>query len=336
MTQFSVPVYEYKSVRPGAPVTPQHPNFVLNDRQLVIATVRAILTTGAGKPARKLTAAIVWPMLRFMLDWRAAPNIQLAPHFSKNVRDFSFTSRIGELAQGASCAYWKWARGYAWICDFGPWAAGLHPTLPTGKMPDFVMFNAHTGDLAIMEAKGTGGHDYKGLMSKALQQCGAALVKNQFHRGYGSVLTLDRKAVATGRAELHLRDPNVDSGVSEWTAYEVFRRSYASWFDLIGQQDMAAWCRQYVRDPAEAAATYALAFVDKAQQDDSIGWIVADSVLPALGFDRSRTQFSVDPAVLRALSDFDIFKKREWLSAIHAGIEKNKISFPDGTIIKVR
>lgn len=99
---------------------------------------------------------------------------------------------------------------------------------------------------------------------------------------------------------------------------------------------MAAWCRQYVRDPAEAAATYALAFVDKVQQNDSIGWIVADSVLPALGFDRSRTQFSVDPAVLRALRDFDIFKKREWLSAIHAGIEKNKISFPDGTIIKVR
>lgn len=186
-----------------------------------------------------------------------------------------------------------------------------------------------------MEAKGAGGHDHKGAMSTALRQCGAALANNQFHRGYGSVLTLDRKAVSTGRAELHIRDPEVDSEVSEWTAYEVFRRSYASWFDLAGAPGMAAWCRRYVRDSGETVATYDVAFPDRVQQEDSIGRAVSDSVLPALGFDRSRTEFSVEPAVLLALGDFNVFKKREWLSAIRPGLEEDRISFPDGTIIKV-
>src|SRR5262245_15077346 len=104
MASWSTEVLEYNSARwnPG-PGVPQAP-CVFNDRQLTIATARSILTHNAPRPARRFTAAMVRPILRFMLRW--GTGIPLSPHplFIGALRDFSVTSRIGELAQGVA---WK-------------------------------------------------------------------------------------------------------------------------------------------------------------------------------------------------------------------------------------
>lgn len=319
MTQFSVSVHEYTSARPGGPAYPHPPPFVFNERQLVIAMVRAILTANPGKPARKLIAAITWPTLRFMLDWSAAPRFELSNVCSLGIRDFSLTSRIGELAQGVSYAYWHWARGYAWIADFAPWAAG------SGMAPDFVMFDARTKDLALMEAKGTGSDCYKSPMYKALRQCKAGLKAGPFVRGYGSVLALDWSKNSTGCGTLHIRDPETSGSPSERTAYAVFRRSYASWFELSGDARMAAWCRSVPDDRElyrEAPEPYA---------DQSL---VTNSVLPSLGFDLRKTRLFIVPAVLEALYSFQIFRQGAWLNELQKiSSDKNVMRFPDGTVI---
>lgn len=328
MTQFSVPVHEYCSAKPGGPAYPHLPPFAFNDRQLVIGMVRATLTSNARKPARKLIAAVTWPTLRFMLDWSVVPRLELSSQCHLGVRDFSLTSRVGELAQGVSYVYWHWERGYSWIADFGPWAAGLKPAIALSRAPDFVMLNARTGDLALMEAKGTGAACYKRPMYKALGQCKAGLKHSAFNRGFGSVLTLDQKRALTGRGELHIRDPEMDRYPADKTAYAVFKRSYASWFELAGDDQMAAWCRSdNDAEPIRGIQAPGTVWAKQA--------LVANSVLPSLGFDLRHTRFSLDPAVLEALGSFDAFRKRDWLKELTKGstAQENMMRFPDGTRI---
>ena len=241
MTQFVMPVVEYASVKGVALAS--GPDFVMNDRQLAIAMVRSILTVNSGKASRKYVAAIVRPTLQFMLDWSRAPDLQISSAFLEVVRDFSVTGRIGELAQGVCFAYWKWARGYSWITDFGPWATSLTPPYSGKKSPDFVMLNLIAGDVALMEAKGTRSEKYKPPMGAALRQCRAALGKVLASRGFGSILVLDSKATK-GRGTLHIRDPEGVAEITDEMKHYLFRRSYASWFDMVGDDGRAKECRQ--------------------------------------------------------------------------------------------
>ena len=329
MTQFVVAVHEYLSAKPTLSASPSLPPFTFNERQLVIAMVRAILTAKSGKPARKLVAAITWPTLRFMLDQSVAPRLEISSQCQLSVRDFSLTSRVGELAQGVAFAYWHWARGYHWISDFAPWAAGLKPKLPPGKAPDFVMLHARSGDLAVMEAKGTGSHCHKAQIRKALAQCSAGLQHMAFDRGYGSVLTLDQRRTMSGCGALHICDPERPKEPSDETQYAVFRRSYASWFELAGDDQMAAWCRM---DPAQSEYRSA---APSPQSLNRPRTLLPDAVLPGLGFDPRRTIFTLDFAPLAALRDFEVFRRRDWLQEMRWGQadSRESIHFPDGTAI---
>ncbi|WP_139559714.1 hypothetical protein [Methylotetracoccus oryzae] len=188
-------------------------------------------------------AAIVKPTLKFLLDWNRAPDLSVSAHFLNVLRDFSATTRIGELAQGVSYAYWQWERGYHWITDFGPWVEGLHPPYAGTRSPDFVMLNTAINDLAVMESKGTGSNCHKSPMGAALRQCKDAVAHPSFSRSFGSVLTLDSKNPG-GVGTLHVRDPEKAAKVPIELSYYVFRRSFASWFELTGDEDMADWCRQ--------------------------------------------------------------------------------------------
>lgn len=333
MTQFKIPVIEYDSSRPGTAIEPPHPYFVVNDRQLVISMVRSILTVNPGQQSRKSLAEIVWPTLRFMLDWTHAPDLIVSTTFLKLFRDFSRTSKIGELAQGVSYAYWKWQRGYAWITDFGPWTAGLHPPYVGTKSPDFVMLNMTTNDLAVMESKGTGSDCHKKKMGEALRQCRAAIAHPAFARGFGSVLTFDSGNPSTP-GQLHIRDPEKRAEITEELRYFIFRRSYASWFDLVGDNDLADWCRQEISDGVGLPITEER--IDRASQD----WFSPLRFLTAaaLGFDPVRTSYELDPLVRAALADFNFFKRAEWgqfSAQMHEMPPDNHrhIRFPDGTII---
>lgn len=332
MTQFSIPVIEYNSASPGAAISPPQP-FVLNERQLVLAMVRSALTTRSGRASRKYVAAIVRPTLQFLLDWNRAPALCISADFLDVLRDFSATTRIGELAQGVSYAYWKWQRGYSWIADFGPWANGLTPPYLGNKSPDFVMLNPTTNDLALMESKGTGSSCHKSAMGTALRQCKQAVAHPSFSRGFGSVLTLDSGNL-TGFGTLHLRDPSGAAELTDELNYYVFRRSFASWFDLTGDDDLADWCRQDFRSATDHRSTHRIIPLRSGDKLSPLGTITA----VALGIDPGRAVFEIDPLFAEAMGGVKAFKdvRTEIVmrgSEISKVSDRGSMSFPDGTSI---
>jgi len=336
MTQFNIPVIEYACEKGGAQLpNPQKP-FLVNDRQLVVSIVRSILTVNSGRTSRKYMAAIVKPTLQFLLDWNRAPNLSVSADFFAVLRDFSEKLRIGELAQGVSYAYWKWQRGYTWIADFGPWAAGLTPPYKGKKSPDFIMLNLITNDLAVMESKGTGLNCPKSAMGKALRQCKEAVAHPSFSRGYGSVLTLD-SGNPNGVGTLHLRDPYKPAEVTDKLSYYVFRRSFASWFDLTGDDELADWCRQDFREDADPQASVRQIPLRSRNRVSPLRTMTA----AALGLDPESASFEIEPLFAQALGDFNVFKNAlSTLGTRRAAIDevsdRGSIIFPDGTSIVER
>jgi len=277
-------------------------------------------------------AAIVKPTLQFLLDWTRPPDLCLSADFLQVVRDFSVTGRIGELAQGVSFAYWKWTRGYSWIADFGPWVSKSVPPYSVKKSPDFVMFNLTSGDVAIMEAKGTRSADHRAPMRAALHQCNDALPHVLATRGFGSVLTLNSKNPA-GAGTLHIRDPEGMGEIPEKMKHYLFRRSYASWFDLSGDEDQAKRFRDTPQNLEELAAQ-AKPLDQRPRAIDPLRMIATS----AIGFDPMRTEFEIDPEVKAALESFNAFKSINWAKfseRMLAPEDPNKrlIRFPDGTLI---
>jgi len=332
MTQFSIPVIEYNSIRPGAVKTPAQ-LFVANERQLVLAMVRSVLTVNSGQASRKYMAAIVKPTLRFLLDWGRAPDLTVSGGFINVLRDFSGTTRIGELAQGVSYAYWKWKRGYHWIADFGPWVAGLHPPYAGTKSPDFVMLNLTINDLAVMESKGTGSRCHKSAMGTALRQCKDAAAHPSFSRSFGSILTLDSQHPA-GVGTLHIRDPEGAAEVSPELSYYIFRRSFATWFDLSGDEALADWCRQEFVEGSDLRQSSRQISNDNGERGSPLRAITA----VALGFDPDRVRFELDPLISQALGNFEVFKNSRFElghrgAAIGNSPDGGSISSPDGTSI---
>lgn len=237
------------------------------------------------------------------------------------------------LAQGVSYAYWKWERGYHWIADFGPWVAGLHPPYAGTKSPDFVMLNPTINDLAVMESKGTGSNCHKSAMGTALRQCKDAVAHPSFSRSFGSVLTLDSLNSA-GVGTLHIRDPEGVAELSPELSYYVFRRSFASWFELTGDQKLADWCRQEFKEGSDLRQSSRQITNDSGEKSSPLRAITA----AAVGFDPDRVRFEIDPLIAQALGDFDDFKKlRVELgkrgSAIGNISDRGSIQFPDGTLI---
>jgi hypothetical protein len=332
MTQFAVPVVEYDSGT-GASMAPL-PSFALNDRQLTVGMVRSILTTNCGKQSRYFMAAIVKPTLRFLVDWNAAPALQISSPFINTMRDFSVTTRIGELAQAVSYCYWKWVRGYAWIADFGPWATGMGYV--GKKSPDFVMFNLITGDIALMESKGTRSNLYVSSMRRALKQCNAALPNVLATRGYGSILTLSSN-FSPATASLHIRDPQTGKAVTDEHRHYVFRRSYASWFDLTGSAEQAASCRR----PFSAHGDAPPKISDDVRDQSPASHPLRELTAAAIEFDPGRTSFEMEPVVLKAIFSFQAFKETNWKAFASRMREKRDsgekaMHFPDGTTIVER
>ena len=334
MTKFSVPVVEYSSAKRWHTLkTPLQP-FVLDDQQLVVSMVRSILTTHSGKASRKYLAAIVKPTLRFMLDWSRAPHLCIATSFVNMLRDFSATTRVGELAQGVSYAFWKLDRGYSCIADFGPWASALVPPYSGKKSPDFVMLNPITNDVAIMESKGTGTDCPKSSMNRALAQCEAVLKKVGVSRGFGSVLVLDSNNRSTGVGTLHICDPENRIEITDEMKHYLFRRSYASWFDLSGDDERLLICQQSVPK---------MHFVSESFKSDEIhneyeSNLLKDITTTALGFDPTRTEYKIDSEIEAALTDIKAYKRINWRQLserikLQSKSEQGQIRFPDGTSI---
>jgi len=277
------------------------------------------------------------PTLKFMVDQTHTPGLRLSPNLI-TLRDFSKGMRTGELAQGVCYAYWKLAGGYSWITDFKDWTNGLHPPISGKQTPDFVMLNRKLTLLSVMEAKGTSTNNHQGQMKKALQQCKAAKHK-AFSRYFASVLTLDAKHAGGGEGRLHICDPENEYFLDDELAYFIFRRSYASWFDLAGDSERTSECLQPFK--TLGASTAGQDTQRRVTSEGNTDSMLIKDVAISLGLNPDRIKFKIDPEFDSAIKDFNKFKKlRNRLSQLepadetpNENNESNRITFPDGTEI---
>lgn len=346
MRQWEIPVTEYDCYKPAKALPGALPDFVLTESKLIVSTARAILTSNASRESRKFMAAIVKPTQNFLLDHKSGVDLRLSTAFRSVLRDFSASARVGELAQGVAYAYWKSARGYHWIADFGPWVKYLKPAYDSKRSPDYVMFNAKLTRLMAMEVKGTSSADHHPQLLKALRQCKDAVSHPAFNGAYATVLALDTSGPNGGSGSLHLCDPASDDAFSDKVAHFVFCRSYASWFELIGDQEMADWCRS--GEPLEARR-------DPPKIPQRSLWQNSESPLPraiaaAFGRDPSAVFYGTHPLVLWCMADFNFFvqftQARRSLDELlvwpdgsfvdnSEAPDESILEFPDGTFIRL-
>ncbi len=298
-----------------------------NERQLVAGMVRSILQRNAGRMAKRYLAAIVKPTLRFLIDWSAAPRFCLELSATGSLRDFSFTSRIGELGQGVSYCYWHWTAGYQIISDYASWASVTGaPVGGASATPDYVMFNPDSGRIDLMESKGTCSKAHLSRLGSALKQCRSVFGQTLATGYWGSVLTLE-PSLAT--AELHVRDPQSERRPTFEERYRLFRMGYASWFDLQGESDYA----QFLRSGSLDQSGDPVAQRNEGPPRDPLALMTAE----ALGFEPESVRFTLDPQVVEALRERRAFEKIEWdrlrkmASVDDQGF--GVLRFPDGTEI---
>lgn len=313
MPQYLIPVIEYGSTKHQPGTGMSRGTFLVNDRQLVVAMVRSILTANANRASRRYMAAIVKPSLRFMIESSPARHLRIKSAFQGSVRDFSVTTRIGELAQGAAYAYWQWGRGYV-ISDFAGWAQANGVAVAAGaKSPDYVMTDPLTAGTILMEAKGTRSDNHKGKMSDALRQIRPNLTTTGAGAGYGTVLTLDA-GNSTGWAKLHLRDPAEESKAAFASRYCAFRRAYAAWFELTGDIENADALREVQANTG--SLTLAKSNSKRLREDP-----LRASVAEALGFNPDVAWFYILPEVFTALEDAGSFRQMNWLKVRSASMD---------------
>jgi hypothetical protein len=359
MPNWSLEVIEYQSSprRPGPGL--HHPNWYVNDRQLTAGMVRATLARNAGRQARRFTAALVRPTLRFMLNWQVGVPLAAHPLFFGALRDFSITSRVGELGQGIAYCFWHWAHNFSVITDFRGWATSMHINIPLApaapgqqpralRTPDYVMLNPRTGTAALMEAKGTMGSNHNSGMSDALRQCRIGRSVIPVQNAYGCVVALNRPTPASAGpvvpATLHFRDPESPASITDEFAHEIFRRSYATWFDITGDEDMAKWCRTPLKQQPKRLKNESARI--RGTSADNVEDPLRGAMAEAFGLDAYSARFTIAASIADALRSREAWKRIDWYKIIERAthdsfgnvsrVRSKTVHFPDGTAIAPR
>ena len=315
MTAFDFEVLHYPA---GAGLgAPSHiSTFQISKKRLVVATVRSILTSRAPWAVRHAMAASVLPSLHYFVSGAHAPDFRVWNIGLAHLRDFSLTSRIGEFAQGIAYAYWAFGVR-AHVSDFVEWSRARYPYEPLPTRPDFAVVPYGTTDLFVMEAKGTGDHEPRDQMRKALRQAKGIGHHPGVKNAFGTVATFDVGLSLPAR--IHVKDPEMKGDPSVSDCYDVFRRHYASWFELAGDFARARALRgQAAGEPLERVETHFL----------------RGSLLQALDMDEG--VFRLDPLVDDALDS-----RRAYASWMARGMKwsgerlaDGGLDFPDGTSIE--
>lgn len=172
-------------------------------------------------------------------------NIRLDNNIHTTFRDFSFTTRIGELAQALNYIFAQDILGYSEVVDFEGFLLN-NGFVYTGKSPDFILSNTCSSSISFIESKGTCSQntDYnlKGTLNKALDQCHiakayfSALPSFTVKNTYASVVWFSRVS-DTLDTNIHFTDPEYNDITMGNGGISLMRYHYSSWFALLGYSE---------------------------------------------------------------------------------------------------
>lgn len=154
------------------------------------------------------------------------------------LRDFSKTTRIGEIAQGINYYYFKKYMNVCSIYDYKLYAK-KHYKSTVGQSPDYVLVY-NDGTLGLMESKGTLQPNPSEFIKNGKKQCidGFACLCPYVSNAYVSVADFATSSNRMKRnTSLYIVDPQYDS---DWKGTDIdkhIKNEYAKWFYLLGMEN---------------------------------------------------------------------------------------------------
>ncbi len=171
------------------------------------------------------------------------PNVRISSNRISLLRDFSRTTRIGEISQGLVYLYMQ-NEGYPYINDFHFFCANNQINIPAKtSTPDFVCQDKNqSNQICLVESKGKeaiSSGDIKSKLAKAISQCvSGENIINKSNKGYNVIKSLgfctewcDENDA--NNSILHFVDPENEIYQKDINSAPM-RFHYASWFYMIG------------------------------------------------------------------------------------------------------
>jgi hypothetical protein len=213
--------------------------------RLSVAAAKSILT-------RAPLSVDMWKEVRacyYVLDSmieHASLNLRMTSGFRQKYRDFSKTSRTGELAQALTFILAQDVIGYPIVCDFSGFlqSQALPAMKADEQTPDYaLLFKNGASQLSLIESKGScpdvNALRPKGPLREALTQCKSAndhIFASAAYNAKNSYGTHVRLAESTDGWETVIGycDPEEPTRDGPTDPLNVLRRYYAAWFVLAG------------------------------------------------------------------------------------------------------
>lgn len=180
--------------------------------------------------------------------------LELSPEVKSGIfRDFSDTSRCGELAQGINYSFCMRKLKARSIEDFKHYVKRKKLKIPpclnkTYSSPDYIIKTNNR--FAILESKGDYQDTYPTSLLREVKknQClfGAVILRFnniKFNQTFASVIKFRSKKSANREVCIHYGDPQYYSSPINIELADI-RREYSKWFDIMEKKDMAMALRE--------------------------------------------------------------------------------------------
>lgn len=154
----------------------------------------------------------------------------------ERLRDFSKSTRIGELAQGINYLFIQ-KKGYPFIVDYKHFC-DVSGIMYSGKSPDFVIMNGGFNKIGLLESKGEASltNTVQRKLKMAINQLKGANIKLKIDVHIPCCARFERNDSTDNSSinykEIQIRNSN--KTISDEEKLKLIRMHYASWFSLVG------------------------------------------------------------------------------------------------------
>lgn len=178
-------------------------------------------------------------------------NLRVTPDFRNRYRDFSKTSRVGELAQAVTFILAQDVLGYPIVCDFDGFLRTQNiPAMSSDEQtPDYaLLFRNGTGNLSLIESKGSCPNKSelfpKSSLKEALSQCDSGDKHIRASSSYGATRTYGTHVRFSESSDpwntlVAYCDPEEPTDLGPLNPLGVLRQYYAAWLVLAGHRQYA-------------------------------------------------------------------------------------------------
>ena len=273
-----IPITEYSSpsitTKYKTPISiNNYADLEISPLRLVIATAKCSFTRTSSWIDESFEAISTFLRLNRMIADSTNNSFLLKEQYINNLRDFSRTSRVGELAQGLNFLLTQEVLKMPTPVDFFGYCKQTHNVEPTGKTPDFIACTNPT-HYNLIESKGSlsdSKPDIKGRLRDALKQCDAG---EKFLKGIG-LPNAQRKFGALAifdfldpnkpdnNSSLYFCDPADDNISKEFKALPLLTFYYKRLFEgfLVKSEFGSISSNQFLFDDLERISHNGISFV---------------------------------------------------------------------------